>query len=360
MRVYKKRRHWWCWGHDAEGERWWASTGILVEDDPKGTAALRKAKQIDRARFLRDGRPPALPLIDALEELRLAKVRRGASEATMGILRDKGRRLLAHFGPAFDCAGVALRDTERYLDARRADGVSDHTISKELNTLTAALRVSAKHGRWSGDVAMLRPDALTDVYTPRDRWLTVDEYVRLRAEAYPGRREHLDAYVYLGVRQSELFRVEAEHVDHGRRAVFVDGTKTKAAKRWVPVAPALWPVIERRAAEADVGPLFDPWLRQNMRQSLHRWCEKAGIEPVSANDLRRTFASWLCSAGVAEMTCARLMGHTSSAMVRRVYAQLSAEALRTAIDRLPVVTHGSQQPPATNETGETNEGENGE
>jgi hypothetical protein len=21
VRVYKKRRHWWCWGHDAEGER---------------------------------------------------------------------------------------------------------------------------------------------------------------------------------------------------------------------------------------------------------------------------------------------------------------------------------------------------
>lgn len=330
--VYRKGRYWHTWGHHEDGRRWWASTKVSV-DQPERVARIA-AKKIERDKVVGPRTAPRLTIVEALELLRAHKERKGVSASTMEITRDKGRQLIAHFGVGFDVAAVTLADCEGYMDARRPD-VTDHTIAKELATLRAALVQARRHGRYIGEPRDLWPSELVDFYTPRDRWLTVNEYRRLRMAAYPPRREHLAAYVYLGVRYSELYRIRSEHLDLAGRRVFVDGTKTKASKRWVPIARELVPVLERRA---DRGQLFEPWLRQNMRQSLHRWATKAQIAPLSANDLRRTFASWLCSAGVPELTAARLMGHTSSTMVRRVYAQLGDEVLLEAIDRLPLVT----------------------
>jgi integrase len=45
------------------------------------------------------------------------------------------------------------------------------------------------------------------------------------------------------------------------------------------------------------------------------------VEPVTENDLRRTYSTWLAEAGVAESLLLKYMGHTSSAMLRRVYSQ---------------------------------------
>lgn len=271
--------------------------------------------------------------------LRAAKVRAERSESTLSYLREKGRQLIRVFGPEFDLTQITPADVDGYLDRRVGEGVALYTAGKEIKILFSALRLAKRHGRWLGDVDTLRSDELHGAHTPRDRWLTVPEFRKLLVALYPGRRDHLIAYVYLGVRYSELYRICPEHLDHAERRVFVDGTKTKKAKRWIPCADEVWDVLTRLATDRDEGvPLFRAWTRQNMRQALHRACAKAEIDPVSANDLRRTFASWLCSAGVPEMVCARLMGHTSSNMVRRVYAQLSDEALSSAIARMPRIS----------------------
>lgn len=338
--VYRRNdsRYWWCWGHLETGARWSASTRVSL-DQPRRVAESA-ARRIERERLLgaRQSTAPSLPLIDALELLRAAKDRRRVSEATLEVLAAKGKNLLRHFGPKRDLAALTLADTEAYLDARRAQGVSDHTIAKELGALRAALRASARAGRYEGDPGALWPDALRDFYTPRTRWLTVDEYRRLHAVAWVTRRDALTAYVFTGARLSELGRLEARHVDFRAMVVLIPGTKTKLAERTVPIAPELEPVLRRAVALAPTGPLFRDWKPTNMRQSLARWCAKAGIEPVTANDLRRTFCSWLCSAGVSELMAAKLLGHASSRMVRLVYAQLSEASLREAINRLPRIT----------------------
>ncbi|MBE7450046.1 MAG: tyrosine-type recombinase/integrase [Kofleriaceae bacterium] len=50
---------------------------------------------------------------------------------------------------------------------------------------------------------------------------------------------------------------------------------------------------------------------------------RAGIERVSPNDLRRTYASWLVNAGVPLQQVARLLGHKSTRMVDLVCGKLS-------------------------------------
>ncbi len=334
--VYRKGKYWWCWGHHEDGSRWWASTRVSV-DQPKQLAE-RAARKIERDRVLGPRQAPTLALIDALELLRLAKERKRVAVPTLEIMRTKGRNLIRLLGPTRDVCALTLADTERYLDARRAEKVSDHTIAKELGTLRAALRAASKAGRYAGDPAALWPDALVGFYKPRTRWLTVAEYRKLYAAAFPGRRDALTAYVFTGARLSELGRIHAHHVDLEACTVRIAGTKTDEADRVVPIAPELEPVLRRLVEEHPEGPLFRSWKPTNMRQSLARWCARAGIAPVTANDLRRTFCSWLCSAGVSELMAAKLLGHTSSKMVRQVYAQLSEASLREAIERLPRVT----------------------
>ena len=81
------------------------------------------------------------------------------------------------------------------------------------------------------------------------------------------------------------------------------------------------PVIERRMKTP--GPmLFGPvWPRQVMHRNLRRWCELAEIEPLTANDLRRGYATWMAERGVPESLLLKYMGHSSSAMLRKVYSQ---------------------------------------
>lgn len=335
MRLYRKKGspYWWVVGYDATRTRRWEST------KQRDKAAARRVAELIQRRWLLEGtdRRAPLPLTEALGLLKAHKQRRGCAVATMEILAEKGGRLLSVFGPTRDVGALTLSDTEDYLDVRRRDGVSLHTIAKELGTLRSAMRQARRHGLYTGEPADVWPEALRDVYRPRTRWLTIEEYRRLSLALAPKRREHLAVYCYTGLRLSELYRIRGEHVDLKRGVIQVPGTKTEKAQRVVPIAPDIRAIV---AARRHVGrPLFeDEWSKSWMRRELAFACDAARMKPVTANDLRRTFCSWCANSGVPEGVTVRMMGHASTTMVRRVYAQLAPETLVSAGEMLPRVT----------------------
>ena len=93
------------------------------------------------------------------------------------------------------------------------------------------------------------------------------------------------------------------------------------------------------------GPMLfaSEWKSQHVAVCMKRWCPKAGIDRIIVKDFRRTFCSWMFNAGVPELATIRLMGHGSSEMVRRVYAQLSDATYEDAIGCLPSVANMWQQ-----------------
>ncbi len=54
---------------------------------------------------------------------------------------------------------------------------------------------------------------------------------------------------------------------------------------------------------------------------------------MTLNDLRRTFATWLKLAGVADSLIAQCMGHRDTRMVERTYARLSTPDLAARLAR---------------------------
>jgi integrase len=342
--------YWWCYGYDAAGERWLAST-----KQTSRRAAEKAARAIERERVSDVVAPyAAVSVSEALDVLRAHKLRKKCRPGTMEKFAQKRAQLERVLGADTDVHGLSLASFERYTDTRRhdlvhrvelgtdADGkrtrtsadrpVSDQTIAMEVEVLLAALRRLRKHSLYGGEPGELMPDELREAtYTPRERWLTVDEYRALHGTFAEGKRRYLAAYVHTGMRLSELY--QCERIGDVLRVTQTKGNAKvgEVRTREVPIAAELLPVL-------DAHPL--PWPRYpnaHMNDDLKRACQRVGIERVSANDLRRTFCSWLCNAGVPELAVIRLMGHSSSAMVRRVYAQLAPSTLEDAIARLPRV-----------------------
>ncbi|MCB9656756.1 MAG: tyrosine-type recombinase/integrase [Polyangiales bacterium] len=230
---------------------------------------------------------------------------------------------------------LAAPHADGYLARRRAEGVAVATVAKELGALRTALTFCARRDIYRGDPKWCLPPELRGAYVPQERALTLEEYRQLREALAPERRDYLAAFVGLGVRDSELYRITAADWVGGR--VHIRGRKGRRdrADRWMTPPAEVAAVLDLRIAALDgaPGPVFPIW--PNVRRDLHRGCARAGIPPVSPNDLRRTFASWLAERGVPELVTASLMGHSNSAMVRRVYARIGTTAQVDAVGLLP-------------------------
>jgi integrase len=79
-----------------------------------------------------------------------------------------------------------------------------------------------------------------------------------------------------------------------------------------------------------------------VRRDLGDACNRAGIDPVSPNNLRRTYASWLKQRGVDSAVVAKLLGHTSTRMVDLVYGHLADDTLAAAVGPAAVGLDGAR------------------
>jgi integrase/recombinase XerD len=220
------------------------------------------------------------------------------------------------------------------MDKRITEGASRNTISKEITILVSALLLAKRLGMYEGEPGTLRPRELKNAYKPRDRRLTPEQAQKLVDETNPRWRLHVAFYIHTGVRKSELYQILPEHVDLGKNAVWVDGTKTDGAPRWVSLSCTARDVVDALMKNAKPGErLFEFWAYAD--RDIRVACRKAKIPEVSHNDFRRTFASLMASAGVPLQHCAKLLGHKSLDMVTRVYARLSPESLQDAVNLLP-------------------------
>ena len=284
-----------------------------------------------------------VPILEALELLIGLRVRQRRSASTISKLEEKGAQLLRYFGQQRDVCGLRLADTTAYVAHRRGQRVSDSTIAMELGVLRAALRYLRRLERYERDPEALWPDELPHGSGVRDRWLPWKEYLQVLAAIAPEFRDHFVTYCACGLRWVELYRVRAVDLvqtDAGYE-LRVRGTKTAGAARTVPVNPDALEVLQRRAEAAPEGPLFATTRGSEASQktawsrALAAACRAARVAHASTNDLRRTFASWAFQAGVVEPLTIKWLGHTSSAMVRRVYAQASSEQHAREVAKLP-------------------------
>jgi integrase len=316
------------------GSRWWVRTDPITRK-----ARTTGCKSLAAARdWLKERERLAVnPAYAAAQEAtlgywigRVIEAKRPySSDATIQVYEQKLGHFIRLWGEDFRLGDITPDLIDAFVNRRRSEGVVDHTIVKELAKLTTMLRLAKRSGAFHADIESLKPPDLVPNYQPRKRALTREEVVRLLAVLPPPRAALVAVCVALGVRLSEAYRILPSDVDMDAGRVFVGGTKTKASKRWLPVLSLYRPMLAAALPHLPL-PLWS-----NLHNTLATACRRAGIERCTPNDFRRTHSTLLIEAGVDRDVVRRLLGHTTTDMVDRVYGQPRPEALgRLAESRL--------------------------
>ena len=253
------------------------------------------------------------------------------SDATWKMVGVKSGQLLRLLG-GHEVTALTIDHLQGYIETRLGEGAARETIRKELSVLRQALKLAHERGKLRHDPRLLFPRFRVR-YIPRERHLTPEEAEALFQHLPEERRLWVLLAVLLGPRLSEVERADWRDVDLAGGWFRVRGTKTLLAHRRVPIPAPLRPHLE--AAQRPSGPIVGRW--RNSWRDLARACRRADIERVSANDLRRTFASWMKQGGEDSAVVARLLGHSSTRMVDLVYGKLNDENYKTAVARLPAL-----------------------
>jgi len=237
---------------------------------------------------------------------------------------------------------LSASDITRYIQKRKTDGVSNATVNRELEVLSAAINFAGRELDW----VIRNPVTGRMLKEPegRLRWLTRPEAVTLigAAEQQP-KAPHLAPLIQLalhtGMRRGELLGLEWERVDLQTAIIYLEGQHTKAGKRrTVPInAVARNAILTRARFRAEHCP-DAPWVFCNdkgvriasVKRSFGTACERAGITDFRFHDLRHTCAAWLVQAGVPLTEVRDVLGHSTIKMTER-YAHLAPENVRAAL-----------------------------
>lgn len=260
-------------------------------------------------------------LDDWIDRVIASKAELKRSAATLSIYATKLGHWL-RFAPNALLHEVTPTFVDTFVKQRRTEDVTDHTIRKEVDHLVIVMRAAERAGEYAGNCDTLCPPDLQTGYEPRERALTRDELFRLLSELKPELMAVVAIAVALGCRLAEIFRMLPTDISWELSLVHVRGTKTKLSKRTLPILSLFTELLRAASAYLPLGELPN-----NLYRDLAAACARAGITNATPNDFRRTHATLLAEAGVDADVTRRLLGHTTRALVDRIYARPRPEAL---------------------------------
>ena len=352
----REKRFWWRIDDGKPSKFLWTnlggqrvSTGCTGLDAARAWRSEREREAVDPTYAASRSTSIKSAVADFLDELRVAR----RSAQTIRYYEQKLGTWLTFLGSDTKIATITAALVTKFVAWRTTDiplpdgsgvevAASPQTARKEVAALITMLR-SAKHrGAFPGDVMALKPLRMAGQYEPRDRHPTREQFaalvVELERRGLHHRAAFLCAAVATGGRLGELHRLRREDVDPKTGLYRLHVTKTRRTEGGirerfaVPEArPLLQYALDHGAGKN--GLVLRPWAAPNMVQTLERVGDKIGVPAFSANDFRRAMASWLRQDGVPPNLVAFMLGHTSSAMVERVYGRMTASAAASLIER---------------------------
>lgn len=336
MRLFRRRK--------SNGEWvWWASWTEGGRTKRVSTRCSTKAAaELVVARWERERADPVYAAAQSAtfgaEAVRFLKACEGAVErgkmaaGTLSMYRQKLGTLSRILGPGLRLAAIDGSTFATYLETRRRQfledrdrAITESNLYKEWVAFRQVLKQAWRAERFSRDPASLKPAHFGPEYKPRERALSWTEVSELLAALPEHRRPAVAFAIGSGARRREVFAALPEDIDLRNSTVRLRGTKTEIADATLPIVRPM----KRLLALAAGGLPFLRW--PNARRDLALACAIARMPPVTWNDLRRTFASLLVQSGVAPHLVAKLLRHTTTAMVDKVYGRQTAESLAELI-----------------------------
>ena len=220
-----------------------------------------------------------------------------------------------------------------YQSTRKAQGVSNRTVNKELYYVMAFLKWARKEKKL--EIRNLSYEKLKH-NTPVPIILSVDEIKRLLEVATPIHR-CLFLFLYaLGLRWSEAVNIRIRDIDKANSTVLVQqkGGSYKLLPLPTILLSSVGEIVDSDASsEADDFIFRNPATGKafvNIRKSVAKYCKEAGIQKrVYCHLLRHSFATHLLGHGTPTNLVQAMLGHTTSTMTKH-YQHISIEHMRNS------------------------------
>lgn len=137
------------------------------------------------------------------------------------------------------------------------------------------------------------------------------------------------AYLLTGCRRSELLALRWDDIDTARNCIFIHGTKTKRAARYIPLFPQLADLLATLPrSDSRVFPYTSEKLRRNFDK-----VRAANGFTFRIHDLRHTFATRCLESGIAVNTVQKWLGHCSPSITANIYLHVLPEFERAEVER---------------------------
>lgn len=147
-------------------------------------------------------------------------------------------------------------------------------------------------------------------------------------------------HIYTGMRPKELLALKKEHVHLKERYIEVHGTKTKAAKRIMPIHKKIMPLIEvRMHGKSEL--LFPDRKGTVYTLNLYRYhffdemCKTFGMHHTP-HECRHTFATFANSSNMNRTLVKKMIGHASNDITADTYTHAFISDLVKEIDKLDI------------------------
>jgi len=157
----------------------------------------------------------------------------------------------------------------------------------------------------------------------RIRWLTRQEWFRLRGQLTPHQRAMATFAINTGLRQANVLRLEWSQVDLRRRVAWIHADQSKSRKAiGIPLSDEAVKVLRKQVGQH--GQWVFPYNGKPVTEIKTAWgkaLDRAKINDFTWHDLRHTWATWHIMAGTPVEVLQKLGGWADIRMVLR-YAHL--------------------------------------
>ena len=324
---------------------------------------------------------PALTVGQILAAYEAALVRQGRSEATRVKYVHGVRAFLDWAGPKARTAtpvdiDLFLATWESAYEEETGNCPRRSTVRARIAALRSfysyldrtGLMVDPAGGTAKNPMAAVVAPALEQ--RPNDFLRPIEDAALLECGSPPAERLVVWLLRWTGLRVSEACALKLQDLDlaDGRESIVVRKSKTAAGVRTIPLVPCLrpeveawlatlrargitspqahvlatgtggafkptfvWRLVKRAGQRAEVRPI--PCQCGSRRRARHeRGCPRTvsgeNLSAITPHTLRRTFGSYLLNKGLRLEVVSRLLGHSSTVVTERAYAELLGTTIR--------------------------------
>lgn len=220
--------------------------------------------------------------------------------------------------------------TESSVRTRRA------TANRILTILKAALNKAFRDGKVPSDDAWRRVRPFAKVDSPRIRYFSPQEAVRLVNAAAPDFRPLIQAALLTGARWSELCKMRVRDVDLVAGVIHIPVTKA-GRPRYVHLTDEGIAMMQSECVGKGAGDLLftnrngRPFGASHQIRPMREACQNGKVDHAGFHILRHTYGSRLAMAGVPMAVIAQALGHADERITQKHYAHLSPSYVRDAI-----------------------------